>query len=62
MHPASAVIPSLARALVLQGKGQRAIKDYAATDLGVSAATAELKITLATAYAQQGDRDKRRPR
>lgn len=52
------VLPLLARALVQQGKGQRAVQDYATTDLADPAANAELKTVLASAYAQQGDRVK----
>ena len=44
-YPKEAVLPALARALVQQGKAQRAIKDYAAIDLGQPAA-AELKTAL----------------
>jgi putative PEP-CTERM system TPR-repeat lipoprotein len=57
-HPASAVVPSLVRALVLEDKGQLAIKEYATTEFGDPAATAELKTALAAAYSQQGDPDK----
>ena len=53
-HPLAAVLPPLARALVLEGKGQRAILDYASVDLAEPAAAAELKVALATAYARQG--------
>jgi putative PEP-CTERM system TPR-repeat lipoprotein len=51
----SQVVPQLARSLVMQGKGQRAIQEFGSTDPGVPAATAELKTALATAYAQQAD-------
>ena len=54
-HPEAAVLPLLVRALVLEGKGQRAIQDYASVELAEPAATAELKAALATAYAQQGN-------
>jgi putative PEP-CTERM system TPR-repeat lipoprotein len=50
----AAVLPALTRALVLEGKGQRAIQEFASTELAESAATAEFKVALATAYAQQG--------
>ncbi len=53
-HPEAAALPPLVRALVLQGKGKRAVQDYATVELAESAATAELKVALATAYAQQG--------
>jgi putative PEP-CTERM system TPR-repeat lipoprotein len=59
-HPASVVAPLLVRSLVAQGKGQVAIKEYGATILEDPAANAELKTALATAYVQQGDRDKAR--
>ncbi len=51
----AAVLPPLARSLVLQGKGSRAIQEFASIDPGTPSATAELKTTLATAWAQQGD-------
>ena len=54
-YPSSAVLPPLARSLVMQRKGQRAIEEFGSIDLGVPAATAELKTTIATAYAQAGD-------
>lgn len=50
----AAVLPALTRALVLQGKGQRAIQEFASTELNEAAATADFKVALATAYAQQG--------
>jgi len=59
-YPASAVLPLLARSLVMQRKGQRAIDEFASIDLGAPAATAELKTTIATAYAQAGDLAKSR--
>ena len=54
-YPQEPVLPLLVRALVQQGKAQRAIQDYGATTVTSGAATAELKTALATAYAQQGD-------
>lgn len=53
-HPEAAALPPLVRALVLQGKGKRAVQDYATVELAEPAAAAELKVALATAYAQQG--------
>jgi cellulose synthase operon protein C len=54
-YPKDAVVPALARALVQQGNGQRAIKEYGGTDLAQPAAVAELKTAIANAYLQQGD-------
>jgi putative PEP-CTERM system TPR-repeat lipoprotein len=54
-YPKDAVLPLLARALVMQGKGERAIKDYATTQLSAPVANADLKTAIAGAYAQQGD-------
>ena len=54
-YPQAAVLPLLAKALVLQGKGQRVIQDYASVSLADPAAAAALKTALATAYAQQGN-------
>ena len=53
-HPEAAALPPLVRALVLQGKGKRAVHYYATVELAEPAAAAELKVGLATAYAQQG--------
>lgn len=57
-YPDSSVLPVLARALVQQGKAQRAIQDFAAVELNQPEATADLKTTLAVAYTQQGDNAK----
>ena len=57
-YPEASVLPLLAKALVLQGKGQRVIQDYAAVELTEPAASAALKTALATAYAQQGNNAK----
>jgi len=59
-YPAAVVVPVLAWSLVLQGKGQQVIHDFASTDLGQPAATAELKTVLSTAFARQGDNVKAR--
>ena len=52
------VLPLLVRALVQQGKAQRAIQDYGSATVAQTAATAELKTALAMAYAQLGDNAK----
>jgi putative PEP-CTERM system TPR-repeat lipoprotein len=57
-QPEAAVLPVLTKALVRQGKGQRAIQDYATVEFSDPAATAELKTALATAYVQQGNNAK----
>jgi putative PEP-CTERM system TPR-repeat lipoprotein len=50
----TAVVPLLARSMVLQGKARRVIDDYATVELAEPAAIADLKCVLVTAYAQQG--------
>ncbi|MBV9892480.1 MAG: PEP-CTERM system TPR-repeat protein PrsT, partial [Rhizobacter sp.] len=57
-YPKEAVLPLLVRALVMQGKGQRAIQDYATADMGTPPANAEFKTAMASAYLQQGDSGK----
>lgn len=57
-YPREAVLPLLARALVQQGNGQRALQSYATTDLGEPSAVAELKTALAAAYIQKADKAK----
>ena len=52
------MLPLLVRALVQQGKAQRAIQDYGAIQLNKPTAAAELKTAIAIAYAQQGDNAK----
>jgi cellulose synthase operon protein C len=54
-YPRDQVLPLLVRALIQQGKAQRAIQDYGAVQLNKPMAAAELKTALAAAYAQQGD-------
>ncbi|TMH10068.1 MAG: tetratricopeptide repeat protein [Betaproteobacteria bacterium] len=53
-HPRAQVIPVLARAMLLKGQLQPLATEFAATDLGDGAATADLKTSLALAYARQG--------
>jgi putative PEP-CTERM system TPR-repeat lipoprotein len=55
-HPEVAVLPPLAAAMVLGGKGQRVIQDYAKVDLADPAAAAALKTALAKAYAQRDNK------
>ncbi len=57
-YPMSQLAPALVRALVMQGQAGRAIQDYGTTQLEPAAAAAELKVALATAYAQLGDSEK----
>lgn len=54
-YPQEAVLPLLAKSLVLQGKGQRVIQDYTSIALADPVASANLKTTLAMAYLQQND-------
>ena len=57
-YPETAVVPLLARTLVVEGKGQRAIADYGSFDIIDPQARAELKTAIAGAYAQQSNREK----
>lgn len=58
--PIEQVLPELARAMVAVGDGAKLIEQYAATTLPTPGATADLKATLAGAYAQLGQTDKAR--
>lgn len=57
-YPPEQVAPVLARALLAQGQARRVIDTYADTALSTPAATAELKTSLALAYAAQGNPEK----
>lgn len=54
-YPADAVVPELARAMVLQGKNKEALREFGDTQLGTPAAAAKLKTTLAMAHAALGE-------
>jgi putative PEP-CTERM system TPR-repeat lipoprotein len=54
-RPESDVLPLLAKALLLQGKSERLIQDYGSSSLPDSTANADLKTSLASAYAEKGD-------
>ena len=53
-HPIDAVAPALAQALLIQGQVRMLISEFAATELGQTAAQASLKTSLAAAYALDG--------
>ncbi|MDQ6680528.1 MAG: PEP-CTERM system TPR-repeat protein PrsT, partial [Pseudomonadota bacterium] len=57
-YPDAAVLPVLARALLLAGKHQKIVESYSSSVLAEPIATADLKTSVATAYAAQGDREK----
>jgi putative PEP-CTERM system TPR-repeat lipoprotein len=59
-YPDIEVIPALAEALLLEGKGQRVIEDYGfgTVNLAEPNAAAALKTTLAAAYLDRGNRDR----
>lgn len=54
-HPASVVVPLLARALVANGEARQAIAQYGQVRFDDPLSTAELKTTLAAAMAASGD-------
>jgi len=54
-YPAAQVLPELARALLLQNEQKELIEQYARIDLPDPAAAADLKTSIATAYALQGE-------
>ncbi|MDP1902420.1 MAG: PEP-CTERM system TPR-repeat protein PrsT [Rubrivivax sp.] len=53
----SKTVPLLARALLAQGETSQLIQQFASTRLDDAAASADLKTSVATAYASQGERD-----
>jgi len=53
-HPASAVVPELARAMLAQNKHQAVVDEFANLRLDSADANAELKSALAAAYAHLG--------
>ena len=53
----SRTVPLLARALLAQGEAAQVIQLFASTRLDDAAASADLKTTVATAHAAQGERD-----
>jgi putative PEP-CTERM system TPR-repeat lipoprotein len=53
----SKTVPLLARAMLAQGETRALIQQFAATKLDDAAASADLKTSVATAYATQGERD-----
>ena len=57
-HAKSQTIPLLAKAMSGAGQSRKLIEQFAETSFDDPAATAELKLALATAYAQQGDEAK----
>lgn len=54
-YPDEQVLPLLAKALLLEGKEERLVRDYGAVRLATPTPMAELKTALATAYAAQGN-------
>jgi putative PEP-CTERM system TPR-repeat lipoprotein len=55
-RPDDEVLPLLSKALLLQGKNDRVIRDYGNVGLADPNATAELKTAVATAHSALGDR------
>lgn len=56
--PADTVVPEVARAMLEQGAFQAVVAEYSATQLKAAKAQADLKASLATAYANVGEGDK----
>ena len=54
-HPTAVVLPVLARAMVAEGQAKKLVDQYAAVDLPDPAAAADLKTSIAVAYADIGD-------
>ncbi|MEO8248739.1 MAG: tetratricopeptide repeat protein, partial [Burkholderiales bacterium] len=54
-YPKDAVVPELARALLLQGKHKAVLTEFAETTLGNEGANADLKTSIGVAHAAQGD-------
>lgn len=54
-HPATEVVPPLARAMLVQGQRKKLVEQFASTSLGDAAADADLQTTLAIAQASLGD-------
>lgn len=55
--PETQVVPLLAKAMLVQGESRAVILQFASTSLADAAASADLKTTLASAYAMQNERD-----
>ncbi len=55
-HPAAAVLPILAQALVAEGQVKTLVEQYGLVDLPEPAAAADLKTSIAVAYARLGNR------
>ncbi len=58
--PDEEVVPAIARALLLTGDESKVVSQYAATQLNKPEAQADLRTTLASAYAGQGNVDQAR--
>jgi putative PEP-CTERM system TPR-repeat lipoprotein len=56
-QPADAAVPSLARALLEQGKAAQVVSEFGATQLNEAGAQASFKATLGSAQLMQGDID-----
>jgi putative PEP-CTERM system TPR-repeat lipoprotein len=56
-HPKEAVTPELAKALLAQGQEKKLIDEFAQTALALPDAQASLRMSLASAYAAQGQND-----
>lgn len=55
-HPAVAVVPELARALLMGGKAQRVVDEFGSVSLQDAAAAADLKTSVSIAHARLGQR------
>lgn len=56
-YPQDLVVPSLASALLAQRQAKQLIKEFSGTELGQGAARASLQMSLASAYAMQGNEE-----
>lgn len=56
-HPQDAVFPQLAKALLAQGQSRKLTDEFSHTALGDPSAQANLQLSLASAYADQGQTD-----
>ena len=55
-HPTATVLPVLARALVAEGQVKKLLDQYASVDLPEPASAADLKTSIAVAYARLGNK------
>lgn len=56
-YPQDIVVPQLARSLLAQGKNKTLTDEFATLELGPATAKADFKMSLASAYAMQGNEE-----